>query len=377
MLVMYQWVGVAFWVGVIALLLRVFRSRRTLPDSDGELYRHLLRRGGGTLSWMGTWEGNRYWYSADERAGIAYRVVGDVALAVGGPVGERDGAGSAIGGFAALCAQHGWTVAFYSVEDDLLPEFARRGWDHLSVAEETIIDLADFDLSGSARQKVRQPVTRAEREGLRAVWTTWDELSLGLATQVREISEAWVADRALPEMRFTLGSIDEARDGEVRLMLAVDAAGRVQGVTSWMPSWRDGVLIGRTLDFMRRRADGPNGVMEFLIAKAAFACAAEGLAFVSLSGAPLATRELDREVPARAVDAVLSWLAAVLEPAYGFASLFRFKAKFHPRYAGLHLAYTDPVALPRIGMAIGRAYLPDATTADVLALARGVRGKRR
>ena len=50
-----------------------------------------------------------------------------------------------------------------------------------------------------------------------------------------------------------------------------------------------------------------------------------------------------------------------LEPVYGFRSLLAFKAKFQPEYRPLYLAYPDPAALPAIGLAIGRAYLPDLT----------------
>lgn len=66
-----------------------------------------------------------------------------------------------------------------------------------------------------------------------------------------------------------------------------------------------------------------------------------------------------------------------LEPVYGFRSLLAFKAKFQPEYAPLHLAYPDPVALPAIGVAIGRAYLPDLTPAQYARLLQRMRGRPR
>ena len=372
----YQWVGVVFWIIACFQIVRLYRSPEYPLDSDGTLYRALLRRGGGTLGFLGTWEGTRYWYSADQQSAVAYRLVGDVALALADPVGDVARQRTAILGFVALCAQRGWTPAFYSIHEELLPIFDSMGWEHFSVGEETVVDLPEFDLVGKAREKIRQPVTRAEREGMHTEWGSWRELSAALTVQIEEISEAWVAEKALPEMGFTLGGIAEARDPEVRLLLAIDADGRVQGVTSWMPSWTDGVQTGWTLDFMRRAADGPNGVMEFLIAKAALRMRDEGIAVMSLSGAPLATRPGDDTEP-EPIDDLLAWLGTALEPVYGFSSLFRFKSKFKPRYVGIHLAYADPVALPRIGTAIGRAYLPEASTRDMFALAREMWGGRR
>ena len=55
-----------------------------------------------------------------------------------------------------------------------------------------------------------------------------------------------------------------------------------------------------------------------------------------------------------------------LEPVYGFRSLLRFKAKFDPAYRPLYLLYPDPAALPAIGTAIARAYLPDPSLATLL-----------
>ena len=66
---------------------------------------------------------------------------------------------------------------------------------------------------------------------------------------------------------------------------------------------------------------------------------------------------------------VLDSLGALLEPVYGFRSLHAFKAKFRPRYESLHLLYRDEADLPRIGLAIARAYLPDTSLREMVAAA--------
>ena len=84
------------------------------------------------------------------------------------------------------------------------------------------------------------------------------------------------------------------------------------------------------------------------------------------SGAPLArTGDFDPEP----LDKLLDALGAALEPYYGFRSLHTFKKKFNPRYEPVFLAFRDESDLPRIGLAISRAYLPDATAGQLLKLA--------
>ncbi|MCC4249233.1 bifunctional lysylphosphatidylglycerol flippase/synthetase MprF [Microbacterium testaceum] len=367
----YQWVGVLFWAIAIAALLWMFRRTQRPDPGDARLYRELLLRGGDTLGFLGTWAGNRHWYSDDRACAVAYRLVGEVALAVADPLAPEGRRPETLRAFSDFCVEHGWMPAFYSVHDDTAADLEALGWRNVPVGVETVMDLPGLTFAGKAWQKVRQPLTRAEREGYTAVWTRWHELTVAQASQVVAIDEEWVADRALPEMGFTLGSLEELRDRDVRLLLAVGPEGRIEAVTSWMPSWTDGAVTGWTLDFMRRRTDGPNGMMEFLIAKAALQLQAEGAVVLSLSGAPLA------EAPDAPIDgdpaplrALLRWLAEVLEPAYGFASLFRFKGKFRPRYRALTLAYRDPLHLPAIGAAVGRAYVPDASRREIVALAR-------
>jgi phosphatidylglycerol lysyltransferase len=117
----------------------------------------------------------------------------------------------------------------------------------------------------------------------------------------------------------------------------------------------------------RRRSGGFRPVSEFLIASACLAFQAQGAEFVSLSGAPLARAAGPEARPA--VDRLLDALGAAMEPHYGFRSLHAFKSKFSPRYEPLYLAYRDEADLPRIGMGLTRAYLPDASMRDLVKLA--------
>ncbi|MBC7403884.1 MAG: DUF2156 domain-containing protein, partial [Microbacteriaceae bacterium] len=257
-----------------------------------------------------------------------------------------------------------------SVDSGFLPEFQAMGWSTMVVAEETIVYPATFSTQGKCWQDVRSSINRAERVGVRAVWTTWAKLSLAHSAQIEAISESWVADKKLPELGFTLGGLDELRDPDVAVLLAVGDDDIVEAVTSWMPTYREGEIIGWTLDFMRRRPGSMNGVMEFLIASAALLMQQRGIEFMSLSAAPLARREAESE-DSDGTDRLLAFLARSLEPVYGFQSLFTFKQKFEPQLKSMIMAYPDPLGLPGIGAALGRAYLPSLSVPQTMRFLRG------
>jgi lysylphosphatidylglycerol synthetase-like protein (DUF2156 family) len=163
-------------------------------------------------------------------------------------------------------------------------------------------------------------------------------------------------------MGFTLGGIDELDDPEVLCCLAVDESGTVHGVTSWLPVYDGGTLVSRTLDVMRRGAEGFPGVMEFLIASAVLELRTS-VEVISLSGSPLASVPgtgggSGGEDRADNLVRILDLVGHALEPVYGFRSLAAFKSRFKPEYRALYLYYQDPLHLPAIGRALTRAYLP-------------------
>lgn len=368
---LYAWCGVAFWLVALVALLLAFRSGGGAAGEQAARARELITgHGGSTLSYLATWPGNDYWFDDDGRAGMAYRVVGTVAVTTGGPFGEPAARAGAVQGFARFCERNGRTPCLYSVTGDIRDAATALGFKGVQVAEDTIVPLPDLKFSGKKWQDVRTSLNKAGKAGITAEWLRFGDAPLALTDQIRSISEEWVSDKGLPEMGFTLGGLDELNDPEVRCLVAVDTDRTVHGVTSWMPVYSGGEPVGWTLDFMRRRSTGFRGVMEFLIASAALGFKEEGAEFLSLSGAPLA--RLERDGRAGPLQRLLDFSGAALEPVYGFRSLFAFKAKFQPRYEPLYLAYPDPAALPTIANAIVRAYLPHLTSRQAVRLVRQI-----
>ena len=327
----------------------------------------LHRDGGGSLSWMGTWPANRWFVLRDGRVPVgaqAYQPHHGVGVALGDPVGA-DAATRAqvLDAFVDRQVELGQRFCLFSVTREVVDWATERGFRDVLVAEEAVIDLPGLEFKGKEWQTTRSALNRGGKEGVVYVEGELAEMPRSVLAQVRTISEVWVGDKGLPEMGFTLGGVDEALDPEVRCGLAVDADGRVHGVTSWLPAYGpDGVVVGWTLDVMRRLPDGFKPVTEFLIASACLSFRDQGAQWASLSGAPLAHSE---EGELGGLTRLLDRLGVMLEPLYGFRSLDAFKAKFQPRHVPMFMVFRDEAALPRISLALTEAYLPDASTADL------------
>ncbi|GAA1703599.1 DUF2156 domain-containing protein [Microbacterium sediminicola] len=352
------------WAVLLVYLLWVratFRARRrsrlspsaapTVADVKDALHEH----GGGTLSWMTTWSGNAYVRTSGGI--VAYQRRAGVALALADPLGPAATRAKSVTEFVEMAERAGLVPCFFSA-DEATRAAVPEGWRSIIVADDTIVDLEGLEFTGKRWAAVRTSMNRAGREDVEFRMTRLADEPWGVQQQLRAISDMWVGDKGLPEMGFTLGTLEEARDPEVRLALAVSANGDVEGFLSWLPIYGEGETRGWTLDLMRRRDGGFGPVMEFLIGSSARFFADEGADILSLSGAPL-THEYPPD--AGVIIELTDKLSEMLEPVYGFRSLHRFKEKFHPRYESLYLLYRDEADLARIGMGLTRAFLPNAT----------------
>lgn len=369
------------WAAQLAIMLfgrgafraRFRRSRRVLGlrPADPETAKACLKEfGGGSTSWMTTWADNQQIKTGS--GVIAVQVHAGVALMLGDPVVPQEKFGNTLAEFSNA-AEHAGLVPCVFSAGQASADARPSGWRQAVIAEDTIVDLRELSFSGKRWNSVRTSLNKAEREGIAFRLCRLADEPRSVISQVRTISEQWAGDRGLPEMRFTLGTIEEALDPEVLVGFAVDRSGALHGITSWLPVYSgDGTVRGWTLDLMRRRDGGFGPVMEFLIGKSALEFARQGVDFLSLSGAPLVRPE---HLEATPVERVLDRVGDLVEPLYGFQSLHRFKQKFNPRSESLYMLYRDEGDLPRIAIALTRAYLPDASLRDLLMSASEARTK--
>jgi phosphatidylglycerol lysyltransferase len=360
----------AVWLVVIlgTIIGLAYSSRRVRPaPDDNQRIREMIRAHGvSSIDYMLTWDGNSIWFSADGQTAIGYRIVGTVALCLGDPIGPPGERLVALKEFDKFCFDRGWIPCLFAAGVETAEYAPELGWKKIQVAEDSVVPLPNLEFKGKAWQDVRTAMNKAGKQDITLQTTRWEDARPVYKDQLTVISSGWVDDKSLPEMGFTLGGLAEADDPEVRLHLAVDDDQTVEGFTSWMPVAHEGEIVGWTVDLMRRRDEGFRAVMEFLIGASAMHFKEEGFEFISLSAAPLAKapERMDEQADEKVLQRLLDFLGDTLEPYYGFRSLLAFKAKFQPVFHPMYLVFPNETALAEIGIAVARAYMPDATFMD-------------
>jgi lysyl-tRNA synthetase class 2 len=198
---------------------------------------------------------------------------------------------------------------------------------------------------GRPIRKVRQSVSRLEKAGYTLVARAADELDDELIAELERVSAAW--RRGTPERGFSM-AMDSLRDagGGSLVVVARDRDGSARAFLQFVPTYGRRAM---SLSFMRRDPQTPNGLMEFLVARSIEILRRRGVDEVSLNFAAFA-RVLHS--PRNIVERAAGRLIAVANPFFQIESLYRFNAKFFPRWEPRYLVYEGVAALPRAALAV-------------------------
>ena len=343
------WLSVGSGLLLVWLLLRPVILRRLDPSLPRA--RDIIRRhGDDSLAPFAAEPDSNHFLTADGASAVAYRVSMAVAITIGDPIGPRTTLEPAVDEFLAFCRKHDWLPCFYEVTAPNLAAYRARGLRTLKIAEEAVIPLATFDLRSPKLKKVRNSITKVEREnpGIQ-VSLLEAPLAEEVEDQLQVISEQWLTQKGMAEMGFTMGRFDPATLARQKLFVAQNGV-RVLGFVTWR-TFAEG---GRALDLMRYAAGAPKGLMDFLIARSLLHFQKEGLQFASLSNAPLANVSSEDELSL--LDRGVKLLFENVRGIYEYKSLFQFKKKFNPVWEGRYLAFPSLEMLPRIAVAILRVH---------------------
>ncbi len=292
--------------------------------------------GNASLLWTGD---KRVLFSSNGNALLMYQITGRSWVVMGDPVGDEAEFDDLLWRFLDECDRGCGRPVFYCVRDDLSDFYRRRGLALSKLGEEATIVLTGFSMTGSKRAKLRSE-TRASLKAGVEVDVLEPHRVVGVLAELREVSEAWLAERNAREKSFSLGAFDE--DYLVRFPVAV---ARIEGrVVAFASLWASGGRGEVKVDLMRRVGDAPRTVMSHLFVESMTWAQGAGYVSFSLGMAPLAGLRTDGAAPYW--DRIGHFLWTHGEHFYNFQGLRRFKDRFDPEWEPRYVASTGGPALP-------------------------------
>ncbi|WP_411576047.1 phosphatidylglycerol lysyltransferase domain-containing protein [Streptomyces mutabilis] len=353
--------GLLTAVTTIYLALRPEHPAARLTEDDETRLRALLARHGGrdSLGHFALRRDKAVVFSPSGKAAVTYRVVSGVMLASGDPIGDVEAWPGAIERFMDEARAHSWTPAVMGCSETGGEVWTREtGLDALELGDEAVVDVADFSLAGRAMRNVRQMVKRIERAGYETRVRRVADLSDAELDRVRRAAGAWRGTDTERGFSMALGRVGDPSDGDCLIATAhkQDAEpgeyGDLKAVLHFVPWGADGV----SLDLMRRDRAADPGMNELLIVAALQAAPRLGIARVSLNFA-MFRAALARGEKIGAGPVLRAWrgLLVFLSRWFQIESLYKFNAKFRPRWEPRFVVYRASADLPRIGFAAMQA----------------------
>ena len=349
----FAWIPLSVHVIEIATLLSIayviFRPLavpRVLPGPAARrLAADLVRaHGRDTLSFFKLRADKQYFFSGDKRAFVGYRIENGVLLLSGDPVGPPEAIGLLLDDLRAFAATRGLKLGAVGASEQMRSRYEQLGLRTLYLGDEAIIDLDRFSLEGRPIRKVRQSVTRLRTAGYGAELRELRSVDRATLTQIERVLER--GRQGAPERGFSMTMDSISRHSEDTLvLLARDASGAIRGVLHFVPCYGRAAV---SLSFMRRDPDTPNGLTEFLVATATELLRERGLRELSLNFATFARW---MHSPSRWHERALGKVVALGNPFFQIESLYRFNAKFFPRWEPRYLVYEGALGLPRVSLA--------------------------
>ena len=298
-----------------------------------------------TLSFFKLRRDKHYFFAADGSAFLGYRIENGVLLCSGDPVGDEDSFRGLLAELRAFTEIRGLRLGVVGASERMCPLYEALGMRTLYLGDEAIIELDGFSLEGRPIRKVRQSVTRLSKAGYRAELHELRKLDPARLPELERVLE--LGRQGAPERGFSmaLDSLQGEHREDTLLVLATDPDGRTRGVLHFVPCYGRAAV---SLSFMRRDPDTPNGLMEFMVARAAELLAERGVAELSLNFAAFA-RWLHS--PEKRSERALGRVVALGNRFFQIESLYRFNAKFFPRWEPRFLVYEGALGLPRASLA--------------------------
>ena len=104
-----------------------------------------------------------YFFTGDESAFLAYKVVGGVAIVSGDPIGPPARYAELLERFIEFAHARDWRIAVLGASERCLDLYRAYGLHALYHGDEAVVEVDRFSLEGRAIRKVRQSVHRLER----------------------------------------------------------------------------------------------------------------------------------------------------------------------------------------------------------------------
>jgi phosphatidylglycerol lysyltransferase len=279
---------------------------------------------------------------------IMYATTPRFWVAMGDPIGDATAVEDLLWRFQEQAHNHAAKAVFYQISPVFIPDYLDMGLSLFKLGEEARVELSTFSLQGKHRDALRSARNKFEKLDYRFEVLSGTSLEDALPI-LRQISDAWLANKHTHEKGFSLGFFSEEYLRRTEVAVIKDPSGQIKAFANL---WQTDDRHELSIDLMRYDPDSPKGIMDFLFAELLLWGKAENYQRFSLGMAPLAG--LERRPLAPMWHKIGTTIFDLGDHFYNFEGLYEYKSKFTPNWQPRYLAAPAGLSVPFILLTITR-----------------------
>ena len=330
---------------LIYTLIRPFVTKDSVLEHEHQKAKDLvLKNGNSAIDYFKTYSDKFYFFSGDEESFVSYRVSGNFAVALENPVGiNGDSIKNCIRLFDSYCYENGLKSIYYRVPEENLEIYKGLGKKSLFLGQEGVVDLQTFSLDGGSRKSLRNAVNKVIERGYKAKIYN-PPVKDGELQKIKSVSDEWLALTERKEIIFSQGMFlwDELKQ---QTIITVESP--EEKVVAFFNLIPDYAKDEATYDLMRKTADAPNGILDFIMIEMFNHLKSQNFRYVNLGFAPMS----GLNDPHTFTEKSMKFAYEKIRSFSHYKGMRDFKEKYSPTWYNKYLIYEndyDLIQVPRV-----------------------------
>ncbi len=297
--------------------------------------------GSSALDYFKTYYDKSYFFNEERNCFISYKIAGNFAVILENPVGINDSVKqNCIKAFCKYCFSQGLYVISYRVPPENLNLYKSAGMKSIFIGQEGIVDLEKFSLQGGEMKRIRNALNKFNESGFRlAIYQP--PLKEGLIQRLENVSDNWLDSMGRQEYVFSQGMFIWEEIKQQTVLVAENEEGKIAGFLNIIPDY---ALNEGTFDLIRKSADAPVGIIDFLHVSMFDYFKKLNIRYVNLGFAPMSGIEIPSDISERSMKFAYEKIKSFAH----YKGLREYKDKFNPEWHDRYLVYLHDFELLQI-----------------------------
>jgi phosphatidylglycerol lysyltransferase len=337
---------------LIYSLVRPYVYKVTSTDEEIARAKNLTRQyGNSALDFFKTYSDKFIFAPNAINAFISYRVSRNFAVVLENPVAEnRDEMKKCIVAFSEYSYENGLKDIYYRVPKDSLSLYLELSRKSLFLGQEGVVDLDSFSLEGGEKKSIRNALNKIKEQGYTTHINT-PPLRDGLIQKLKAVSDEWLKLTDRDEIIFSQGMFVEK---EIKEQTVITIESSEEKIIAFLNVIPDYVKNEGTYDLLRKTADAPNGIMDYILIELFNHFKASGIRYINLGFAPMS----GLDDPNNFTEKSMKFAYEKIRSFSHYKGQRDYKEKFNPQWNDKFLIYSNDYDLLQVPGVLAKVIKP-------------------